>query len=46
MASTDEVMNYSLFAASKLLQKRGEWDKVADLFRDYIDLKPDSLTPR
>ncbi|MFL6513647.1 MAG: tetratricopeptide repeat protein, partial [Chthoniobacterales bacterium] len=44
IAATDEVANYSLFAASKLLQKRGEWDKVADLFRDYIDLKPDSPT--
>ena len=43
-ASTDEVVNYSLFAASKLLQKRGEWDKVADLFREFIDLKPDSST--
>ena len=41
-ATTDEVVNYSLFAASKLLQKRGEWDKVADLFREFIELKPDS----
>lgn len=43
-ATTDEVVNYSLFAASKLLQKRGEWDKVADLFKEFIDLKPDSPT--
>ena len=43
-ATTDEVVNYSLFAASKLLQKRGEWDKVADLFREFIELKPDSPT--
>jgi TolA-binding protein len=43
-ATTDEVMNYSLFAASKLLQKRGEWDKVADLFRDFIEQKPDNPT--
>ncbi|HJT81471.1 MAG TPA: tetratricopeptide repeat protein [Chthoniobacterales bacterium] len=43
-ATTDEVMNYSLFAASKLLQKRGDWDKVADLFREFIELKPDSPT--
>jgi TolA-binding protein len=43
-AATDEVVNYSLFAASKLLQKRGEWDKVGDLFREFIDLKPDSPT--
>src|SRR4029079_7417378 len=44
IAATDEVVNYSLFAASKLLQKRGEWDKVADLFREFIELKPDSPT--
>ncbi len=43
-ATTDEVVNYSLFAASKLLQKRGDWNKVADLFREFIDLKPDSPT--
>lgn len=43
-ASTDEVMNYSLFAASKLLQKRGEWDKVAELFSGFIEQKPESPT--
>lgn len=43
-ASTDEVMNYSLFAASKLLQKRGEWNKVADLFSAFIHEKPDHPT--
>jgi TolA-binding protein len=44
IATTDEVMNYSLFAASKLLQKRGEWDKVADLFNGFIQDKPESPT--
>jgi TolA-binding protein len=44
IAATDEVMNYSLFAASKLLQKRGDWDKVADLFDEFIREKPDSPT--
>ena len=43
-ATTDEVMNYSLFAASKLLQKRGEWDKVSELFQGFIESKPDSPT--
>ena len=43
-ATTDEVMNYSLFAASKLLQKRGEWDKVSELFQGFIENKPDSPT--
>ncbi len=44
IATTDEVVNYSLFAASKLLQKRGEWDKVADLFNEFIQEKPDNPT--
>ncbi len=43
-ATTDEVMNYSLFAASKLLQKRGEWDKVAVLFSGFVKDKPDNPT--
>lgn len=44
IASTDEVMNYSLYAASKLLQKEQKWDKVADLFNQFIQEKPDSAT--
>ena len=44
IASTEEVMNYSLFAASKLLQKRGEWDKVANLFNEFIQDKPENPT--
>jgi len=41
-ATTDEVMNYSVFAASKLLQKQGEWDKVADLFSGLVRDKPEN----
>ncbi len=43
-ATTDEVLNYSLFAASKLLQKQGQWDKVAELFTSFIKDKPDNPT--
>ena len=43
-ASTDEVMNYSLFAASKLLQKRDEWNRVSELFTEFIEEKPDHPT--
>jgi TolA-binding protein len=43
-ATTDEVMNYSLFAASKLLQKQDQWDKVAELFSAFIKDKPDNPT--
>ncbi len=43
-ATTDEVLNYSLFAASKLLQKQSQWDKVAELFTGFIKDKPDNPT--
>ncbi|MGI8438427.1 MAG: tetratricopeptide repeat protein, partial [Chthoniobacterales bacterium] len=43
-ATTDEVMNYSLTAASKLLQKQGEWDKVAELYTGFVKEKPDNPT--
>jgi outer membrane protein assembly factor BamD (BamD/ComL family) len=43
-AMTNEVMNYSLFAASKLLQKKGEWEKVGELFSAFIRDKPDNPT--
>jgi len=41
-ATTDEVMNYSIFAASKLLQKQSEWDKIAELFSGFVKDKPDN----
>ena len=44
IAGTDEVMNYSLFAASKLLQKRGDWNRVSDLFAEFVQEKPDHPT--
>jgi TolA-binding protein len=44
IAATDEVMNYSLFAASKILQKKGEWEKIAELFAGFLEDKPDSST--
>ncbi len=44
IANTDEVMNYSLNAASKLLQKKGDWPKVAELFTDFVAEKPDNPT--
>ncbi|HXA10235.1 MAG TPA: tetratricopeptide repeat protein [Chthoniobacterales bacterium] len=43
-ATTDEVMNYSLFAASKLLQKQGDWIKVSELFGGFVKDKPDHPT--
>ncbi|HEV3410440.1 MAG TPA: tetratricopeptide repeat protein, partial [Chthoniobacterales bacterium] len=43
-ATTDEVMNYSLFAASKLLQKQDAWGRVGELFTEFINEKPDHPT--
>lgn len=43
-ATTDEVLNYSLLAASKLLQKQNDWNKVAELFAAFIRDKPDHPT--
>ena len=39
-AATDEVLNYSLLAAAKIPQKRGEWDKVDAMFEDFVKTHP------
>jgi len=43
-ATTDDVMNYSLFAASKILQKRAQWDRIGQLFSGFMEEKPDNPT--
>ena len=40
-AGTDEVLNYSLFEASKQMQKLGRWDDVGKLFTEFVAEKPD-----
>ena len=40
-AATDEVLNYSLFEAAKLLQKRGDWAKVDAMFEEFVKTHPD-----
>ena len=40
-AGTEEVLNYSLFEASKHMQKLGHWDDVATLFTEFVNEKPD-----
>ncbi len=40
-AGTDEVLNYSLFEASKQMQKLGQWDEVAKMFTEFVAEKPD-----
>lgn len=39
-ATTDEVLNYSLFEASKTMQKLGQWDKVSAMFEEFVKEKP------
>ena len=38
------MINYSLMAASKLLQKQGDWSKVSELFTGFIEDKPENPT--
>ena len=38
---TDEVLNYSLFEASKHLQKLGKWAEVSKMFEEFVRSKPD-----
>lgn len=40
-ATTDEVLNYSLFEASKYLQKLGKWREVSAMFEGFVRDKPD-----
>jgi len=39
-AQTDEVLSYSLFAATKLMQKLGQWDNISQVFEDFVKTKP------
>ena len=41
VATTDEVLNYSLFEASKHLQKLGKWTEVSKMFEEFVRSKPD-----
>jgi TolA-binding protein len=40
-ATTDEVINYSIFEASKYLQKLGKWPEIAQMFEEFVKEKPD-----
>ncbi len=41
-ATSDEVMNYALFEASKQLQKQAKWAEVSKLFEGFVKEKPDN----
>ena len=40
-ATTDEVLNYSLMEAGKILQKRGDWEADAAMFQEFVREHPD-----
>lgn len=41
LATTDEVLNYSLFEAGKQLQKAGDWASVDTLYSEFVRNKPE-----
>jgi len=43
-AQTVEVLNYSIFAASKILQKQAKWEDVATMFQEFVKDNPDHPT--
>ena len=43
-ATTDEVLNYAIFEASKMRQKLGDWPGVSKMFEDFVKAKPDHPT--
>ena len=44
IAQTTEALNYSIFAAAKLLQKQAKWNDLITMFREFIKNKPDHPT--
>jgi len=44
VAQTTEVLNYSLTAATKILQKQAKWADIAAVFQEFIKNNPDHPT--
>lgn len=42
VSTTDEVANYTLTEAGKLLQKTARWDDIAAFGQEFVQLKPES----
>jgi TolA-binding protein len=40
-ASSDDVSDYAIFAAQKLLQKAGDWDRIGQIFERFLRDHPD-----
>jgi len=41
IAATDDVLNYTLNEASKILQKLGDMDRLSKMWVEFIELRPD-----
>lgn len=41
IATTDEVLSYSLFEAGKHLQKAGDWEGVEKLYTEFVQARPE-----
>lgn len=41
VATSDQVLNYSLFEAQKGLQKKGDWAKMSAMFEEFVKQHPD-----
>jgi TolA-binding protein len=44
VAQTTEVLNYSIMAAAKILQKQAKWADIAAMFQEFIKNNPDHPT--
>ena len=44
LATTDEVLNYSIMEANKILQKKGDWTQIGNMFKEFVKDKPDHPT--
>ena len=41
VAATPEVLSYTLSSAEKLLQKKGDWDKIGQMYQGFVEQHPD-----
>ncbi|MDR3404165.1 MAG: tetratricopeptide repeat protein [Chthoniobacter sp.] len=41
VATTEEVLNYSLFEAQKALQKKGDWVRIGAMFQEFVTEHPE-----
>ena len=41
VANTDEVLEYSLSSAEKLLQKKGDWEKIGQMYEEFVKTHPE-----